>query len=93
MLTTPRHVMISAFESLRCFDEAAAARACGLSGLPVLHIDADPSLGGADRLREHCSQVVAERTPGVGHFHQLEAPDRVNQILERFVTDLDGSGD
>jgi pimeloyl-ACP methyl ester carboxylesterase len=85
MLATPRHVMRSAFENLRCFDETAAAQACRI---PVLHIDADPAFGGAERLREHCSQLVSERTPGVGHFHQLEAPERVNEILDRFITNL-----
>ena len=84
--------MISAFESLRAFDEAAAVRACGLSGLPVLHIEAEPPRVDVDRLRDHCPQLVVESTPGVGHFHQLEAPERVNAILERFIASLDGSG-
>ena len=89
MLATPRHVMISAFEQLRNFDETAAAQACRL---PILHIDADPPFENAERMREHCPQLVAERTPGVGHFHQLEAPERVNEILERFLRSLDDTG-
>ena len=89
MLATPRHVMISAFEQLRIFDETAAAQACRL---PILHIDADPPFESAERMREHCPQLVAERTPGVGHFHQLEAPKSVNEILERFLRSLDDTG-
>ena len=70
---------------LNLSNAAAAARACRI---PILHIDADPPFGGAERLREYCSQLVAERTPGAGHFHQLEAPERVNEILDRFIANL-----
>ena len=89
MLATPRHVMVSSFENLRSFDDTAAARACRL---PVLLIEAEPPLADVDRLRDHCPKLVVENTPGVGHFHQLEAPERVNAILERFIASLDASG-
>ncbi len=89
MIATPRHVMISSFENMRSFDEASAARACRI---PVLHIGAENPVADEDRIREHFTEIVVESTPGVGHFHQLEAPERVNSIVARFVTGLDGSG-
>jgi len=83
MLATPQHVMLSAFENLMAFDSEAAAGACKL---PVLLIDAEVPLPDRARFRELCPQLVCAQTAGAGHFHQLEVPDQVNAMLERFLT-------
>ncbi len=82
MCATPQRVMHSAFRNLVGFDDAAAARACRV---PVLVIEAGAPFVDRERLLAALPQAVVEATPGVGHFHQLEAPERVNAILERFL--------
>jgi len=81
MCETRQHVMHSAFESLAAFDSDAAARACRV---PVLLIDAEVGLPDRARFKELCPQLVCAQTAGAGHFHQLEVPDQVNAMLERF---------
>jgi pimeloyl-ACP methyl ester carboxylesterase len=85
MLGTPQHVMHSAFESLRAFDDEAAARACKV---PVLHIDAAVAFGERNRFEACCPQLRVAQTPGAGHFHQLLAPKEVNALIEGFVASM-----
>ncbi|HXZ83926.1 MAG TPA: alpha/beta hydrolase [Myxococcota bacterium] len=82
MCATPQHVMQSAFESLAAFDSDSAARACRV---PVLLIDAEVPLPDRARFKELCPQLVCAQTAGAGHFHQLEVPEQVNAMLERFL--------
>lgn len=82
MCETPQHVMRSAFENLVAFDSESAARACKV---PVLLIDAEAPIPDRARFRELCPQLVCAQTAGAGHFHQLEVPDQVNSMLERFL--------
>ena len=42
-----------------------------------------------DRFRAACPHVAFDATPGVGHFHQLLAPDEINAKIERFVAEID----
>jgi hypothetical protein len=37
-------------------------------------------------LRELCPQLIAGQTVGAGHFHQLETPEQVNAMIDRFLT-------
>lgn len=85
MCETPQEVMHSAFAGLCEFDSEAALRACRV---PVLVIEAAIPIVDRDRLRELCPGVRIERTPQAGHFHQLEAADEVNAILERFLCEI-----
>ena len=84
MLETPQRVMLSAFENLFAFDSEAAAGACKV---PTLLIDAESPLPDRARFRELCPQLVCAQTAGAGHFHQLEVPDQVNAMIERFLSD------
>jgi pimeloyl-ACP methyl ester carboxylesterase len=85
MCETPQHVMHSSFASLCDFDSEAAARRCRV---PTLVVEAAIPILDRERLRELCPGARFERTPDAGHFHQLEAPDAVNAILERFFASL-----
>jgi pimeloyl-ACP methyl ester carboxylesterase len=85
MCETPQRVMLAAFRSLVAFDDAAAARSCRA---PVLVIEAGAPFIDRARLLAALPEARIESTPGVGHFHQLEAPERVNAILERFAMGL-----
>jgi hypothetical protein len=38
------------------------------------------------RFHELCSQMMYSKTVGSGHFCQLEVPEQVNPMIERFLT-------
>jgi pimeloyl-ACP methyl ester carboxylesterase len=82
MSSAPQHVMASAFENLFSFDHAAAAAACSV---PWLFINAAYPPDHLARLREASPQVAIGQTVGAGHFSQLEVPEQVNAMLERFL--------
>jgi pimeloyl-ACP methyl ester carboxylesterase len=88
MCATPQHVMHPALRGLVDFDSAAAAKACRA---PVLVVEAGAPFVDRARLRAALPDVAIESTPGVGHFHQILAPERVNAILERFLSGLGGA--
>lgn len=81
MSNTPQHVLVSSWENFIAHDTAAAAAACQV---PLLHIG---SVFPADltRFKELCPQLVNGQTVGAGHFHQLEVPEQVNEMIERFL--------
>ena len=82
MASAPQHVMASAFEQLFAFDHAVAAAACTV---PWLFINAVQPPDYLARLREACPHITIGQTVGAGHFNQLEVPDQVNGMLERFL--------
>jgi pimeloyl-ACP methyl ester carboxylesterase len=83
VVRAPRHAVISAWESGSLqFDDAAAARACRV---PFLYIDAGTLNADLAALAELCPSLVVGRTVGAGHFLQLEVPDQVNAMIERFL--------
>jgi pimeloyl-ACP methyl ester carboxylesterase len=82
MSAAPQHVMASCFEEMFAFDHEAVAAACRV---PMLYVAAENLLSDLGRLRSIRPEVVLGRTVGVGHFHQLEAPDQVNPMIERFL--------
>jgi pimeloyl-ACP methyl ester carboxylesterase len=86
MCATPQRVMLSAFRNLVAFDDEAAGRACRA---PVLVIDAGAPFVDRAKLRAACPHAVLRETPGVGHFHQLLAPERVNALLDELLAGLD----
>lgn len=81
MCSLPQQVIVSTWENFLAHDTEAAAAACRV---PLLHIG---SVFPADlaRLRELCPQLVTGQTVGAGHFHQLETPEQVNAMIERFL--------
>ena len=85
MCATPQRVMLSAFRHLVGFDSDAAGRACRA---PLLAIDAGAPFVDRAKLLAACPHAQLRETPGVGHFHQLLAPERVNALLEEFLATL-----
>lgn len=85
MTSVPQHVMISAFEGLRDHDPASSG--LGLT-CPALYIAANEPQPRSDmtRLRELVPGLAYGQTVGSGHFCQLEVPDQVNAMIERFLT-------
>jgi pimeloyl-ACP methyl ester carboxylesterase len=82
MLSTPQHVAESAFDQV-LKDTVSAARACTV---PLLVLAAAESLSDLPRLREVCPNVIIGQTVGAGHFHQLEVPEQITAMIERFLT-------
>jgi pimeloyl-ACP methyl ester carboxylesterase len=81
MSSAPQHVMASAFENIFC-DTVAMVSACKV---PLLILMAAQPLSDVVRLRDVCPQVVIGQTVGAGHFHQLEVPEQVNAMIDRFL--------
>jgi pimeloyl-ACP methyl ester carboxylesterase len=82
MSSAPRHVMASAFEHLCTCDTAAMAAACTV---PFLAVYAESVHSDLAQLRALCPHVITGQTVGAGHFHQLEAPEQINAMIERFL--------
>jgi pimeloyl-ACP methyl ester carboxylesterase len=82
MSATPQHVMHSCFHHLFSFDSEAAALACKI---PALLIDAEAPIPDRARFKKLCPQLETAQTAGAGHFHQLEVPEQVSAMIERFL--------
>jgi pimeloyl-ACP methyl ester carboxylesterase len=83
MLSTPKHVAVSAVEQLLLdWDGEAAARALSV---PALHIAAERQMNDPAALRTYNPLIVTAQTVGAGHFNQLETPEQVNAMIDRFV--------
>ena len=87
MLGFAQHVGASSLESYVNFDTVAAAAAC--KG-PILYIGAGFGFANLSRFKELTPQLMVAQTVGSGHYHQLEVPDQVNAMIERFIA-LSGS--
>jgi pimeloyl-ACP methyl ester carboxylesterase len=86
MPETARHVMVAALEGLRDFDpEEAAGRVLA----PSLYIAADDRpLSDMPRFFALAPDMLFGQTVGSGHFCQLEVPEQVNAMIERFLAIL-----
>ena len=79
------HVVVSAMEGMRDYDPQLAR---GRIRVPSLYIAADEPAPRSDMaaLRELLPQLVFGQTVGSGHFCQLEVPEQVNAMIDRFLT-------
>jgi pimeloyl-ACP methyl ester carboxylesterase len=84
MSSAPQQMMVSTMESLRDYDAAAVAEGCAV---PALYIAADEPQPRTDmgRLHELLPRLMDGKTVGSGHFCQLEVPEQVNPMIERFL--------
>ena len=85
MSSAPQPMMASAMESILTYDAAVVAEGCVV---PALYIAADEPQPRTDmgRLHELLSWLMDGKTVGSGHFCQLEVPEQVNLMIERFLT-------
>jgi pimeloyl-ACP methyl ester carboxylesterase len=84
VLRTPRHVVISTWENgVFGFDERDALATCAV---PLLYVDAGTPNCRLDLACRLCSQLAVTTVSGCGHFAQLEAPDQVNDAIDRFLS-------
>jgi pimeloyl-ACP methyl ester carboxylesterase len=84
MSSAPQHVMVSAFEGLRDYDPTEAI---GGLAVPAVYIAADEAQPRSDMTRFHelAPQTLYGKTVGSGHFCQLEVPEQVNAMIDRFL--------
>lgn len=84
MSRAPTDLLISGAEALRDYDPSAAK---GRLTAPALFIQADEPTPRSDlaRMAELVPQLQIGRTVGSGHFCQLEVPEQVNAMLDRFL--------
>jgi len=84
MCAAPRHVMLSAYAGLAEYDAEGGA---GRVVVPALYIGADEPSPRCDlaRLGALIPQLQTGRTVGSGHFCQLEVPEQVNAMIDRFL--------
>ena len=84
MSSTPQHVLVSAFEGLHDYDPTEAARGLPAPGLYIAANEAKPR---SDMVRFHelAPQILYGKTVGSGHFCQLEVPEQVNAMIDRFL--------
>jgi pimeloyl-ACP methyl ester carboxylesterase len=81
MSSAPQHVMASAFANIFA-DTAQNVAACKV---PLLILMAAQALSDIPRLQALCPHVMIGQTVGAGHFHQLEVPEQVNAMIDRFL--------
>ncbi|HYN87162.1 MAG TPA: alpha/beta hydrolase [Ardenticatenaceae bacterium] len=85
MSAAPQHVLVSAFEGLRDYDPKERS---GVLSVPGLYVAANEEVPRSDMalLREIAPRILDGKTVGSGHFCQLEVPEQVNAMIERFLT-------
>jgi pimeloyl-ACP methyl ester carboxylesterase len=84
MSSAPQYVIVSAFEGLRDYDPTEAT---GGLAVPAVYIAADEAQPRSDMTRFHelAPQILYGKTVGSGHFCQLEVPEQVNAMIDRFL--------
>jgi pimeloyl-ACP methyl ester carboxylesterase len=83
MASAPQHVAVSAYQALGEYEAAKAPHVTARS----LFIAANEPRPRADldRVRELLPALAFGQTVGSGHFCQLEVPDQVNAMIDRFL--------
>ena len=84
MSAAPRHVAVAAFEGIRDYDPSEAASSIVA---PILYVTANesPPRSDVERLHQLIPDASFGQTVGSGHFCQLEVPDQINAMLDRFI--------
>jgi pimeloyl-ACP methyl ester carboxylesterase len=92
MCAVPNDVAIPLVRAMAAFDSVAVLRECDV---PVLTIASAVPTNDPAFLLEANPAMVTGQTVGAGHFHQLEVPEQVNRMIERFLwmVELEAKGD
>jgi pimeloyl-ACP methyl ester carboxylesterase len=87
MTAVPNNIAIPLVRAIAAFDAMAALRECRV---PVLTISSAVPTNDAASLLEANSSITFGQTVGAGHFLQLEVPEQVNPMIERFLAIIPG---
>jgi len=82
MTAVPQHVVAGAWQGILEWDGAAATAACKV---PALYVAAAALRSDLAGMRQLCPQLLTAQIVGAGHFVQLEVPEQVNAMLDRFL--------
>lgn len=84
MASAPRHVMVSAMQGLHDYDPDTV----GSPEVPGVYVAADEAQPRSDmsRFHEMFPDTLCGKTVGSGHFCQLEVPEQINAMIDRFLT-------
>jgi pimeloyl-ACP methyl ester carboxylesterase len=85
MLAGPQHVGMSAFDEFLASPISLADTMPNIEA-PLLAIASGGGhMASLDRLGDQVPMLVTGQAVGAGHFLQLEVPDQVNSMIERFL--------
>jgi pimeloyl-ACP methyl ester carboxylesterase len=88
MLSTPQHVMASAFEGMLALEAPKAGETYNVPTMIVM-AETPGRTSSEERLRGLFPNLVKyEGWQGSGHFLMMESPDRFNRALEEFLAAL-----
>jgi pimeloyl-ACP methyl ester carboxylesterase len=71
---------------LQAMGEFDGPTVLGRATVPVLSIGSAVPANSAADLRQACPAITIGQAVGAGHFIQLEVPDQVNAMIERFLS-------
>jgi pimeloyl-ACP methyl ester carboxylesterase len=83
MCAVPDDVAIPLVSAMATFDSLAALRTCDV---PVLAVGSAVPANTSAFLLDANPSIGIGQTVGSGHFHQLEVPEQVNSMIERFLS-------
>jgi pimeloyl-ACP methyl ester carboxylesterase len=87
MTAVPNDIAIPLVEAIAAFDALAVLRQCEV---PVVTISSAVPTNDAASLLEVNPTMTLGQTVGAGHFLQLEVPEQVNPMIERFLDIIPG---
>ena len=87
MTSVPNDIAIPLVRAIAAFDAMAALRDCKV---PVLTISSAVPTNDAASLLDANPTITLGQTVGAGHFLQLEVPEQVNPMIERFLAIIPG---
>jgi pimeloyl-ACP methyl ester carboxylesterase len=82
MTALPPAIAGAALRGIAEFDGTTALREVGV---PLLSIGSAAPTNAPEDFRAACPTITIGQTVGSGHFNQLEVPDQVNSMIERFL--------
>ena len=85
MCAVPNAIAIPMVKAMAAFDSVAVLRECDV---PILVIASAVPTNDSSFLLQANPTITIGQTVGAGHFHQLEVPEQVNPMIERFLSVL-----
>jgi pimeloyl-ACP methyl ester carboxylesterase len=85
MTSAPHHVLAGCWEAIWRYDRERAATDLASLTVPALYVGSYAPVADTARIRELNAAVMVAQTAGAGHFHQLDVPEQVNAMIERFL--------
>jgi pimeloyl-ACP methyl ester carboxylesterase len=83
MCAVPNDLAIAMVRAMAAFDAVAILRSCEV---PILTIASAVPTNGSAFLLEANAKFIIGQAVGAGHFLQLEVPEQVNPMIERFLS-------